>query len=236
MESTLRNIIIIGVIVVFLAGIGLFVINRTGLRDRIANRNNPSDQQPLGETPEPTVIPFPSSTPFPFLGIITSTATPSSSPSSVLGSSVSSPSAAPIAPQLTCSVLGAAPIQGRAPLSVKFTAKGEAINGANREYEFVFGDGQSVRQAGTSVTHRYQTAGSYIASLTVRDSQGNPVDVGVQSCQQTITATGTAKATASASPAAATTLPKTGPESFLLFLIAPIAGFGMWLYRKFRLL
>ncbi|HEU4840463.1 MAG TPA: PKD domain-containing protein, partial [Ilumatobacteraceae bacterium] len=66
--------------------------------------------------------------------------------------------------------IAADPVSGSAPLDVRFTASGRDPEGGPLMYTWDFGDGAG--GAGRSVTHRYLTAGTYTAKVTVKDAQG----------------------------------------------------------------
>ncbi len=66
--------------------------------------------------------------------------------------------------------IAADPVNGSAPLDVRFTASGRDPEGGALIYTWDFGDGS--QGAGRSVTHRYLTAGTYTATVTVRDAGG----------------------------------------------------------------
>jgi cytochrome c len=66
--------------------------------------------------------------------------------------------------------IAADPIRGTAPLDVRFTAAGRDPEGGALMYTWDYGDGSA--GAGRSVTHRYLTAGTYTATVTVRDAGG----------------------------------------------------------------
>ena len=66
--------------------------------------------------------------------------------------------------------IAADPISGGAPLDVRFTASGRDPEGGALMYTWDYGDG--AQGAGRSVTHRYLTAGTYTAKVTVRDAGG----------------------------------------------------------------
>ena len=66
--------------------------------------------------------------------------------------------------------IAADPVNGSAPLDVRFTASGRDPEGGALIYTWDYGDGS--QGAGRSVTHRYLTAGTYTAKVTVRDAQG----------------------------------------------------------------
>jgi PKD repeat protein len=59
---------------------------------------------------------------------------------------------------------------GNAPLVDNFTCNASDPDGQVVAFSWNFGDGQTASQA--SVSHTYQTAGTYTASLTVTDNQG----------------------------------------------------------------
>lgn len=65
----------------------------------------------------------------------------------------------------------ASPTSGTAPLAVNFTANASDPDGYITSYYWDFGDGQTA--SGASVSHTYQTAGNFTASVTVSDDYGN---------------------------------------------------------------
>lgn len=65
----------------------------------------------------------------------------------------------------------ASPTSGTAPLAVNFTANASDPDGYITGYYWNFGDGQTA--SGASVSHTYQTAGNFTASVTVSDDYGN---------------------------------------------------------------
>lgn len=68
-------------------------------------------------------------------------------------------------------VLSATPTNGLAPLTVSFSATGSSDpDGHPLSYAWTFGDGTS--DTGESVTHTYDTNGTYTAVLTVTDGHG----------------------------------------------------------------
>ncbi len=67
-------------------------------------------------------------------------------------------------------VAAASPSSGAAPLAVFFDGSGSAANGATT-YAWEFGDGGASTSA--TVTHIYNVAGTYTATLVVADSLGN---------------------------------------------------------------
>ncbi len=67
-------------------------------------------------------------------------------------------------------VIGATPASGTGPLTVNFTSGGSADpEGGTLTYSWNFGDGTTVGN-GAQVSHTYQNAGSYTATLTVTDT------------------------------------------------------------------
>jgi len=69
--------------------------------------------------------------------------------------------------------LSAVPTSGTAPLNVSFTgAAADADGDGIVEYTFDFGDGSSVTQVGANAIHTYRDAGTFAATLRVRDSRG----------------------------------------------------------------
>ncbi|MHB1137550.1 MAG: PKD domain-containing protein [Microthrixaceae bacterium] len=70
-------------------------------------------------------------------------------------------------------ILGATPTSGKAPLTVDFSSASSAdVDGTIVATEWDFGDGSPLDTA-ASPTHTYTAVGSYIASLTVTDDQGD---------------------------------------------------------------
>ena len=66
------------------------------------------------------------------------------------------------------------PASGVAPLTVNLDASASIyLNGTIASYGWSFGDGQSLVTAGKTITHAYLLPGSYTASLTVTDSDGD---------------------------------------------------------------
>ncbi len=72
----------------------------------------------------------------------------------------------------SCGRLLASPTAGTAPLRVTFTANGPSDpDGTISVYEFDFGDESGSTRDENSVSHTYQTAGTYEARLWVRDNE-----------------------------------------------------------------
>jgi PKD repeat protein len=72
-------------------------------------------------------------------------------------------------------VLTANPTSGPPPLTVNFDGSGSSDPDSEdhiASYTFKFGDGQSVTQSTPTVSHTYNKAGTYGATLTVTDSHG----------------------------------------------------------------
>lgn len=74
--------------------------------------------------------------------------------------------------------LTAIPTSGHAPLTVSFVGSGNDPDGAITEYSWIFGDGLGSTQQ--SPSHTYTTAGTYTATLTVRDEAGATASGSVQ--------------------------------------------------------
>lgn len=70
--------------------------------------------------------------------------------------------------------IGADKTSGRAPLDVTFNTEGSSdVDGTIVQWNWNFGDGTTLtRTNGTAVTHRYQTTGTFQATLTVTDDEG----------------------------------------------------------------
>jgi PKD repeat protein len=79
--------------------------------------------------------------------------------------------------QRPSAVLQATPTTGRAPLTVNFNGDHSIDPDAGDSivrYTFAFGDGSPpIAQATPTISHVYSAAGTYAATLVVRDSQGN---------------------------------------------------------------
>ncbi len=72
-----------------------------------------------------------------------------------------------------CQSLTAAPTSGTIPLMVNFTAVAVDPDGSVVSYEYDFGDGSNKEVLTNATTsHIYQTAGTYAASVRVRDNDG----------------------------------------------------------------
>jgi PKD repeat protein len=86
-------------------------------------------------------------------------------------------------------VLTANPTSGPPPLTVNFDGSGSSDPDSGdhiASYTFKFGDGQSVTQSTPTVSHTYNKAGTYAATLTVTDSHGAQ---STNAAEVTITAT-----------------------------------------------
>lgn len=146
----------------------------------------------------------------------------------VTGTTGSSNNVAPI-----CEGLNAAgATTGVAPFTITLNALGSDSDGTISRATFSFGDGQvqavttggglGTSAADVSVTHTYETAGDYQASVVFTDSLGG---VSSGTCTLNITATtaatGETETAASPTPIPDSTLLDTGPED--LFTIAGVA-------------
>lgn len=74
--------------------------------------------------------------------------------------------------------LTATPTEGNAPLEVTFTAEASDPDGDTLEYVWNFGDNENA-SGGTTQTHTYSAADTYVASVTVTDGQGGKAIVEV---------------------------------------------------------
>lgn len=211
LNSRTKNIIIAACLVLLVGFVGIAAVAQSVRTKK--NSQSLTDTLPLGETPEPSTYPLSSATPLPLITFPNLGETPK-------------PSTTPKVNASQCEYLQADPTSGVAPLEVKLSASGIAVIGSNREYEFDFGDGVSVKQATTSVTHTYKGAKVYTASLRVRDNEGKLVNLGFTDCQRTITVRNSSDVK---------TLPKTGPSTIVLALLAPITLVGVYLIKRFRL-
>ncbi len=162
------------------------------------------------------------------------TATPSitAAPSAT---STNAPTATP-GPTSQCSALTASPKDGTAPLTVKFTGAGNDPNGSIQSYEFNFDDvsnnqQQVVQQTGSEVTHTYNNAGTFTATLKVKDSAGNWKG-GNSECKQTITV----KAAPGVAGASDTDqLPDTGLPLSAFFGLMIVGEVGYVIYKRFQI-
>ena len=76
-------------------------------------------------------------------------------------------------------VAGASPTVGDAPLTVTFSSAGSSPGtGTGLTYEWDFGDG-SPAATGPSVTHTYESVGTFTARLTMTSSEGSSTSPGV---------------------------------------------------------
>ena len=170
-------------------------------------------KQPLAT---PTNTPFPSATPIPTVA-----------PTKIPG------------PQSRCFDLEATPLEGSAPLTVKFTGHADdpVSGGKIKEYRFDFADTsgnqpQVWTQADRVAYHRYENPGDYEAKLRVLDNAGNwresddcKVKIKVTNVPQVLgTKTGDK-------------LPETGASTVAIALASFAIGFaGIQLYRRFKLI
>jgi hypothetical protein len=165
-------------------------------------------------------------------------ATPSVTPRATATASVT-PTNAPTAtpgPTSQCSALTASPREGTAPLTVKFTGSGNDPNGSIQSYEFNFDDvsnnqQQVVQQTGSEVTHVYNNAGTFTATLKVKDSAGTWKG-GNSECRQTIIV----KALPGVIGASDTDqLPDTGLPLWSFFGLMIVGEVGYLVYKRFQL-
>jgi hypothetical protein len=222
-----RNIIATVVVLLLFAVIGYVVLSRTNLLGRLRRVAPTPTPAPLDRDIDSGFELSGSSTPFPLI-----LPTPSGSPIGgvrPLGTVTATPTATPVA---QCANLTANPASGTAPLSVKFTVVGLPASVA--QYEFNFGstqDNNVVKTSNTTATFSYDNGGTYNASLKAFDKDGNQI-TSLGNCIRTISVL--AKPVATGTPSGSN-LPKTGGESFLIVLLAPLAAVGAYLHRKFKL-
>ena len=140
-------------------------------------------------------------------------------------------------PESKCYDLEATPLEGSAPLTVRFTAHADdpATQGKIKEYKFDFGDtsgGQSQvwSQTDRVAYHRYEISGEYTAKVDVQDQAGNWR--GSDDCRVKIKVNSTPNVLGAKTP---DQLPSTGLTAALLALIPSVSGVGYYLYRRFRL-
>lgn len=135
-----------------------------------------------------------------------------------------------------CSGLSASPSSGSSPLTVHFTGSGFDPNGDILEYEFDFGDAsgfqpQIWKTEDSEAAHRYENAGSYIATLRVKDQGGRWRDGG-DDCRIEIIVDGVPQVL---SASTAKGLPATGTGLNIAVGILLTGTIGRFLYKRFRL-
>jgi PKD repeat protein len=93
---------------------------------------------------------------------------------------------APVAAEASVSAQATAttPARGAAPLLVAFDASGSTADAAVVAYEWDFGDGFGA--SGVTASHEYAAAGSYVATLTVTDANGESGTATVDVVAQTV--------------------------------------------------
>lgn len=223
MDTQRRNIIASIIVLIIFAIIGYVILSRTNILGRLRQAAPTPTPAPLDREIDSDPNLNGSPTPFPLLF-------PTGSPSATLRPAATAiPSASPVA---QCSNLTATPTTGTEPLAVRFNAVGLPASVA--QYEFNFGSTQAnnvVKTSNLTATFTYDVAGTYNASLKAFDAQGNQITT-LGNCFRTITVLGRPGATGTPT---GNNLPKTGPEALILFALAPIAGTGVYLYRKFKL-
>jgi len=138
-------------------------------------------------------------------------------------------------PQSKCYDLEAQPSEGTVPLTVKFIAHADdpSQGGKIKEYRFDFGDASGGQpqvwfQTDPVAYHRYELPGEYTASLRIQDFAGNWRES--DDCKVKIKANPAPQVLAAQ---ISKELPVTGFGIVSLVLILP---FGLFLYRRFRLL
>lgn len=89
---------------------------------------------------------------------------------------------------LACVKLNGDVSTGEVPLTVNFTGEGTASNQTITEYQFNFGDGKTTNQPEPAVSHQYNTAGKWTATLKVKGSKGTLSDA-TPACSFTVTTT-----------------------------------------------
>ena len=139
-------------------------------------------------------------------------------------------------PESRCSSLSASPVEGTAPLTVKFNGSGFDEDGDIKKYRFDFGDSsggqpQEWEQEESEAWHRYENEGKYIASLNVQDSRGNWRN-GQEDCRIEIEVNDKPKVLS----ATVTRLPKTGAPLGIVFGLTSLSGIGAYLYKRFKLI
>ncbi len=132
--------------------------------------------------------------------------------------------------QAFCDSIVVNPTSGNVPTTVAATLYGHTQNGGSiSTYNFNFGDGTSTTtQPGSSMSHMYNNAGSYMISGIVTDNLGN--QVGGSNCQRVVTVYQPQVLGVATPPA----IPKTGPEDLVLVGMFGSGAAGWWL-RKLKI-
>lgn len=164
------------------------------------------------------------------------------------GAPVATPTPSPVTTntQPECVGLSANPTFGGATLTVSFIGKGRDLDGIIRQMEFNLGEGASQivdvsgetnRETIATVSHLYRQAGTFNASLRVKDNsgQGNEWSATPETCKVTINVQGTVLG--STTTTTVTQLPKAGVNEGMTlgYLTSGIVGWGlMKLAKKLR--
>ncbi|MFC1649620.1 PKD domain-containing protein [Patescibacteria group bacterium] len=183
-------------------------------------------------TPTPTATGTPTPTP---TGTVTPTPTATNTPTPTV-TNTPTPTNTPVPDESACTGLSASPTSGATPLTVRFTASGFDNHGDIQEYEFDYGDSsddqpQVWRQNEAEAAHRYEHAGSYIATVRVKDSRGHWRG-GNSECRVEITVTGKPQVLGKST---AKGLPATGAPVAAGAVLLSLAGSGVALIRRFKL-
>jgi hypothetical protein len=140
-------------------------------------------------------------------------------------------------PESRCYQLEAQPMEGSAPLTVKFIAHADdpATNGKIKQYKFFFDDDSGGQpelwyQDTDTAYHRYENEGTYWASLNIQDYAGNWR--GSENCRVEITVSNQPQVL---SASTTTELPSTGVSALVIVALTALPGVGYFLYRRFRL-
>lgn len=155
---------------------------------------NAPEIKPRAEGVSPTTPPSACTVTFTLNPTSTPTPGPSATPTLTLTPTLT-PTPVPNAP--SCSSLSASPTSGDAPLVVSFVASGFAdSSGFISGFEFTFGDGATKNVDQTfhttdsyTITHSYANPGSYVATVRIKDNNGNWSSI-PDACKQTITVKG----------------------------------------------
>lgn len=134
-----------------------------------------------------------------------------------------------------CVGLSVSPSSGTAPVTVRFNGTGYDSEGSIQEYRFSFGDesgGQpgTVTQSESEAYHRYEQAGTFTASLAVKDSKGE-WQSGANECTRTVTVYPVPQVQGVTTEP--TSLPKSGFGLLeALVGLSGLVGMGWWLQRR----
>jgi hypothetical protein len=175
---------------------------------------------------------IPSITPTPHPSL-TPTLVPTATPAPLIATSTPGPNG----PISKCYDLEATPLEGSAPLTVRFDAHADdpATQGKIKQYRFDFADAsgnqpQVVFQDGSTAYHRYEMSGEFEATLRIQDNAGNWRES--DDCKAKIKVSSQPKVLGAATTAI---LPATGTPVIIILISIILGPIGYYLYKRFRL-